>query len=329
MADRALTLDIDQPPKARRVEFAVVLGLVAFVALFAVGSIYAGIGQVWAHLTALPASLILGMLALSLLNYALRAWRWQIFCDGLGLPVPWARNALYFVAGFALTMSPGKAGEAIRLWFLQRCHGYPYERAAPMFIGDRLSDSLAILLLCLAGIGAFAGYAVYALVVAALVLIAILMLARPAPLLSIVLWVWGASGRRQPRLFAKIRHAIRGTRAILSPHLSGVGLILALIGWTAEVLAFQWLVTTLGTEISLQQAAFVFCFAMIAGTIAMLPGGLGGTEATMLALLALLNVPLDQAVVATAVIRLTTLWFATVLGLMVLPATLRLARSRR
>ncbi len=328
MAERSLALET-QPPRTRRVEYAVVLGLVAFCVLFALGSIWAGAGRVWGHITNLPALLIVGMLALSLFNYGMRAWRWQWFCDGLGLHVPWARNALYFVAGFALTTSPGKAGEAIRLWFLQRCHGYAYERAAPMFIGDRLSDSLAILLLCLAGVGAFAGYAIYAGIVAVLVFIAIVLLARPAPLLGLVAWGWVLLGRKRPRLFARIRFAIRGTRAILSPRLFGLGLLMALAGWIAEVYAFQWLLRELGTEITLQQAMFVFCFAMIAGTIAMLPGGLGGTEATMLALLTLIGVPLDQAVAATAVIRLATLWFATGLGLVALPAALKLARAAK
>jgi uncharacterized protein (TIRG00374 family) len=75
-----------------------------------------------------------------------------------------------------------------------------------------------------------------------------------------------------------------------------------------------------------QQAVFVFTFAMIAGTVAMLPGGLGGTEAVMLALLGALGVDLQVAVTATALIRLTTLWFAVGLGFIGLPFSLRLAR---
>jgi uncharacterized protein (TIRG00374 family) len=74
---------------------------------------------------------------------------------------------------------------------------------------------------------------------------------------------------------------------------------------------------------------FVFTFAMISGTVAMLPGGLGGTEAVMLALLSALGVDLQIAVAATALIRLTTLWFAVGLGFLALPFALRLARRGR
>src|SRR3954451_17949836 len=112
----------------RRVEFMAVGALVAFVAVIVALALYAGLDEVLAHLRSVSARLIALMLGLSLLNYLLRGWRWQIFGNGLGIRLPWGRNLLYFVAGFALTATPGKAGEGLRLWFLERCHGYAYER---------------------------------------------------------------------------------------------------------------------------------------------------------------------------------------------------------
>jgi uncharacterized protein (TIRG00374 family) len=64
---------------------------------------------------------------------------------------------------------------------------------------------------------------------------------------------------------------------------------------------------------------FIFAFAMMVGAISVLPGGLGSTEATMIGLLVTQHVGFDVAVVATAVVRVTTLWFAVSLGLLALP----------
>jgi uncharacterized protein (TIRG00374 family) len=58
---------------------------------------------------------------------------------------------------------------------------------------------------------------------------------------------------------------------------------------------------------------------MLVGAISFLPGGLGGTEATMIALLVAHGLPLPESVAATLVVRLATLWFAIVLGLAALP----------
>jgi len=53
---------------------------------------------------------------------------------------------------------------------------------------------------------------------------------------------------------------------------------------------------------------------MLAGAVSFMPGGLGGAEAAMTALLVTSNVDMPQAVAATVIIRLATLWFAVLLG---------------
>ena len=66
----------------------------------------------------------------------------------------------------------------------------------------------------------------------------------------------------------------------------------------------------MGADIGLAKAIAIFTFATLAGGLTGAPGGVGGAEAAMVALLALDGVRLDIAVPATALIRLTTLWFA-------------------
>ena len=48
-------------------------------------------------------------------------------------------------------------------------------------------------------------------------------------------------------------------------------------------------------------------------------GGLGGAEAAMIGLLSLQGIPLEMSIPATAVIRITTLWFAIGIGLILFP----------
>jgi uncharacterized protein (TIRG00374 family) len=62
-------------------------------------------------------------------------------------------------------------------------------------------------------------------------------------------------------------------------------------------------------------AAFIYAFAMLAGAVSFLPGGLGGAEAAMLAILEIVGVGHATAVAATLLLRLTTLWFAVGLGI--------------
>ena len=50
----------------------------------------------------------------------------------------------------------------------------------------------------------------------------------------------------------------------------------------------------------------------------MLPGGLGSTEATIIGLLKIKGVEINLASSLTLIIRLMTLWFATLLGVLIL-----------
>ncbi len=310
------------PDRWRRAAQATAIAAVVFLALVIFASLVVGSDDVLARLAAVSLPVLAGMLALSLVNFAARVLRWQLFCRALGLTVPIGPNATYYIAGFALTATPGKMGEALRLWFLKRSHGIAVVRSAGLMIGDRLSDMTAIIILCLASAAAFADYLGLTLLAALAMTVFLVLLLKP----QLINRVIGLSYRlvgRGGRALGKMRQAFREMGALAAPGVFLGGLALALFGWAAEALALWWLLESLGAPISFPQAVFIFCFGLTVGALSMLPGGLGGTEATMAGLLIASDVPADTAVAATAVIRATTLWFATLLGIVALPAALR------
>ena len=297
MADIA---HVPLPGRLRRAEIASVLAMVVFaIGLFG-AALWGGGRQSWETLQHVPLDLLPVLLALSLVNYLMRGLRWLLFSRALGLNVPPMRNALYYVAGFSMTATPGKLGEALRLWLLRRYHGCALERSAPLLVADRLTDGVAT----------------------STVVALTLALLRP------VLLVWALDVtfhliRRAPRLFVRARRAARGLQAIGAPGVLALAVVFGLIGWCAEGLSFALLLHALGVTLATPAAIFVFCFAMLVGALSFLPGGLGSTEATMVGLLVTQGVPVSTAVVATGVVRVTTLWFAICLGLVALPVALR------
>jgi uncharacterized protein (TIRG00374 family) len=96
------------------------------------------------------------------------------------------------------------------------------------------------------------------------------------------------------------------------------GIALGLVAWGAEGVAFYYIMHVLGSDLSVPTALFIYAFSILVGALSFLPGGLGGTEATMVTLLIVNNVAQPQAVAATVLIRLATLWFAVALGVFAL-----------
>jgi uncharacterized protein (TIRG00374 family) len=312
------------PPNPRRYLVAAPLGFLAGIAVAALSS---GGNTAWHTLKTVPPDILPVLLLLSATNYAARAARWLLFTAALGLDVPPARNALYYVAGFAMTTTPGKLGEALRLWLMHRAHATPYDRSAALLIADRLSDAVAVAAVVAITVGWFAHYvwmaAVAILVVGAITAIAL----RPALLLLLTDTAYRRL-RRWPRAFVGIRRAIRALHTLGSPRVFGAALLLGTLGWCAEAASFSLLLQALHASINQLAAAFIFAFGVMVGAVSIIPGGLGSTEATMLGLLATQGVAFPVALVATAIIRLTTLWFAVALGLLALPIAVGWAPAR-
>ena len=141
---------------------------------------------------------------------------------------------------------------------------------------------------------------------------------RPGLLVSCIDFAY-ALLHRWPRLFVRARRAVRAMRLLSSPGVFLPALALGAIGWCSEGMSFYVVLRTLGVDLNPGACVFIFAFAMMVGAISVLPGGLGSTEATMIGLLVTQHVGFDVAVVATAVVRVTTLWFAVSLGLLALP----------
>jgi uncharacterized protein (TIRG00374 family) len=308
-------------PSLRRAEFAVLAGMLIFALGFAGAALLGGGREAWATFLHVPGRIVPVLLALSLLNYAMRGSRWLLFSRALRLTVPFASNILYYVSGFAMTTTPGKMGEIVRLYLLNRFHGCPYDRTAALLIADRLSDGLATTIVVALTIAAFAKLpagAAGAIVFAGALVVVCLW---PGLLLH-ALHAAFARLNRWPRVFVRARRAIRGLQILAHPRIFAAALVMGAIGWTSEGLSFYVLLHALGVALAPAACVFIFAFAMLVGAASILPGGLGSTEATMIGLLSLRGVPFETAVVATGVVRVTTLWFAVSLGLLALPVAL-------
>jgi uncharacterized protein (TIRG00374 family) len=94
--------------------------------------------------------------------------------------------------------------------------------------------------------------------------------------------------------------------------------LLSLLAWGLEALAFYWILQAMGADVRLTLAIFVYAVAMLAGALSFMPGGLGSTEAVMVGLLVSSGVELPDAIAATVLLRLVTLWLAVGLGTVVL-----------
>ena len=286
------------------------------VALAALGylglSLWAGWRDVVAAVVQVGPWVLAGLLALSLVNYLLRFLRWARYLALLDAPVPWRINLDAYFAGFALTTSPGKVGEMLRSVLLKP-HGVPPAASVAAFFAERVSDLLAILVLAAVGLWAYAPARPIVGLALAAVVVALLLVQWTALIAAIDRWAQ-ARPQKWARLVVKLCEVVLHFRRCFSLPAMGMGLALGVVAWFAEGLGFWWLLLALDHPLPLSTAVFIYAFAMLVGALSFLPGGLGGSEAAMVALLSLNGFPEASAVSATLICRLATLWFAVGLG---------------
>lgn len=277
------------------------------------------------HIRMMTLGQIALLLSLSLVNYLFRAARWHLFARRLGLPTTLMQDVRHFLGGFAMSVTPGRVGELIRMRWLRRETGWPVERTAPLVLVDRAADLAAMALILAIAVGFSTGGIAFAGPVVIVALMAAWAATRPRLLAGLALLAYRATGLL-PRLMARIRAAARSLSAFSSLPVMGAAILLGLIGWAAEGYAFHLLLMWMGSDIGLAKAVAIFTFATLAGGLTGAPGGVGGAEAAMVGLLALEGVPLEVSVPATLIIRVTTLWFAIGIGLLVFPLAERMSK---
>ena len=296
-------------------ERGLILSIVLAAALYLGFVFWSGADKFLAALNLLPLWLIPALLALVFVGYCLRFLRWQWYLQKMGYQVPLGSSFQIFLASFALTASPGKAGESIKSLLLKRAHNIPVAATLAGLFCERFTDALSVvvLLICSSLFSVALGKA--AIVGVGLVqLMIILILQQPKLIKTRVLKPFS----RWPKLqgtVQKVENLIDSGGILLKPKFLVGGTLLAFIAWGLEGIALYAIFHYLGaTSITVYQGVLIHTGAGLIGALSFLPGGIGGTEALMITMSMFYGANRTAAVTATLLIRLLTLWFAVVIG---------------
>ncbi len=249
-----------------------------------------------------------------LLSFAARYHRWRGLLRAGAEPFGWWRGACAYLAGFALTATPGKAGELIRIRYFTDLGVAPHATFAT-FVFERALDLLVILTMSLLVAQRFTGFDVLVWIVLVAVG-SLLVLARWRRLL---MWFDSMATRLPGRwLRAAAGFACAGLSAMgtsVRPRPLGIGIGWGVVAWTLTSLAFAGLCIAMGLSLPLHALVGIYPLAMLVGALSFVPGGVGTTEAAIVLLLRQFGVGITEAITLAVAIRLATLWFAVLVGM--------------
>jgi uncharacterized protein (TIRG00374 family) len=251
-------------------------------------------------------------------DYGLRFYRWRwLFGVSAGRKLPLASDANVFMAGTAMILTPGRAGELVKPLYAQRLYGVPFARTAPIPLVERIVDVAAMLSLAYAGAVVFVSPLL--LLLAPLGAVVVLIASRQRRIVD--------TGTGMLRRKFRIDDFVDGLQALCRPGPLTMSFVLGLIAWGVECVAFGLVLIGAGGEANVAlfaKASFIYPLATLAGTISFLPGGLGITEGGIAGMTqATLSLGAGPAAVASLVIRGAIVGLPVVLGA---PSFLMLSR---
>jgi len=293
-----------------------VAALALAVAVYAGLVWWSGAGDFAEAFGRIGAATLLGAAGLATINFAVRFARWHWLLRRLGARLAWGPSLWIFLSGLAFTITPGKAGEAVKGVFCAR-RGVPMRTTLAVVWMERFYDLVSVILLFSLGMTMLGDDLLWA---------AAPMWATAAALF----WVaYARSGRGLLlRLFSRWRDGLGAWFGELDRvrtwPVATATLAVSALGWLCEGVAFWLVLRALEIPVTVAFAQAVYFAGTLAGVF--FPGGLGGTEG-MMALLMAGVATAAKVGVAVLAIRLATLWWATLLGLGCVLALL--AKERR
>lgn len=252
------------------------------------------------------------LFALGTGSYMLRFLRWHVLVGRIAPGLSLRESLRVYMAGFALGMTPARAGEVLKFSLLREATGVRELQGLPVFVIERATEATSFLILAL--LGAVATHASLGHIrVGTFAAIAVL------PVLAAANWLRGYVVRsRSPREGPARRHVqdfVRGLVSVTSMRTILAATVCALAARSFDATLF-WLATqAVGLQVSLGTAAMAFGVAGLAGGISLLPAGVGAVEGTLVATLSALGGAPDAALAAALLARFMTLWIWIPAGL--------------
>ena len=254
------------------------------------------------------------------IGYLIRYYRWRIIINSFGFYPSAKTESKLWLASYAFTATPGKIGELVRCFFIKKVFNVYLNYSFIAIIFERLFDLIAVLiyLFCfllnnektlILPVGK-------SLIFGIIIFMLLIFLIRFKYYRKLINYVDNIKFNFLNKFF-KFRdlRRLNNFNNILKINILLKITFLSIISWGLEGISFLLLLHKLSFDISFFESTFIHTTAGLIGALTMLPGGLGSTEAITVYILKNQSIPIDYGIPITSIIRLMTLWYISILGI--------------
>ncbi|MGC8478892.1 MAG: lysylphosphatidylglycerol synthase transmembrane domain-containing protein [Candidatus Micrarchaeia archaeon] len=300
----------------KRVRYFIVAGLAASLAVFLGIALFGGIYKVSDIIASMNFYIYAIALLLVFVSYIIRFAKWDYYLKKLGLRVPLKENMMVYLSLYSMNITPGKIGRVVSAYTLSKISGIKVAKIVPAVTMDIFTD--------------FIGFAVFALLFSIYAhRFVIYILAADIVLLLPFVFV------THDWLYQKLKNAFKRFRRNQYFGLFSVygdeyfssqsdlnnfktyaySLLVTLPADFLVGLALFITLSSFGITAPIGATIFVYSSSQLFGMVSGLPGSIGVSDGTLVAMVGgVFNLNAMASSAATIMTRVATLWLGVLIG---------------
>jgi len=287
--------------------------IILILLFYVVFLLYADINKITEEFSKIKFEYIFAVLVIESLSLTIRGFRQLHLLKKIGINISLKDNFIIYLAGMAMIITPLGSGELIKSHYIKQKYQEPISKTAPLVLVERYHDFLATttILLIITSI-VFLWQSALIIGISSGLLISIYIIARNRILLNKFL-----KKIVKIRFFEKITPDLEFSESLsklTSPKITLDVWLISILAFFIDAGAVYVAFLAFNQDLGFLLTTQIYFTSIVSGALSFLPAGIGVTEGSFVSLLMLQNIDFSLASSLVLFSRLTTIWFATILG---------------
>lgn len=254
---------------------------------------------------------ILISIGLFSLGAFIRSFRWILMLRYMKIKIPLKQIIILYFTGYAFALTPGKLGEGVRSKYLKDDYNIPVEKSFPTVFSERYYDVIGVISIVFITTGFVEQNPI---VYFSLVLLAFFYFAARKKNTTKILSPLEKI-KKLSNLTQKLLIIMDTIEVLLKPKIFLKSSIITIISWGVEALAVYFVFLSFDIDLGVAKASSLYVITSFIGAASFLPGGVGGTEGSLLGLLLLNGFSYNEILGPVLLTRFLALWYMIIIGI--------------
>ena len=276
-------------------------------------TLVADVSKLFYHLLNIKIEFIIVVLLFVMASLVIRSFRQQIFLRNINVKIPFIDNTKIYFAGLSFVATPGGFGMLIKSEIIKKKFGMTRSQTLPIVFIERYHDMLAILTLLIVTLPfSYLWQSSIIVVIFSFIISGAYILVHSKTLL--IRFQTKLSKIKFMKKIIPTQELNESFYILTKPKIMIYGWFISIISWIIEAFAVYCTFIAVGYNLEFFKTFQYYFTSLAYGAISFIPGGVGVTEGSFISILVSNGFEFSVASAVVLIIRLTTIWFATVIG---------------